>query len=101
MFDEHTSVVSAVEYLSFGSNRDIICSGSFDNTIRFWDVRFNKQLDIIKGNKGDCGIFCLKYLPLKNEKSSNENTASNNDYDFNLCCSSLCGPIHIWGCNKK
>ncbi|ETO01074.1 hypothetical protein RFI_36367, partial [Reticulomyxa filosa] len=97
MFDEHTSVVSAVEYLSFGSNRDIICSGSFDNTIRFWDVRFNKQLDIIKKNKGDCGIICLKYLPLNDENSIHENTASNNDYYFNLCCGSFCGRIRIWG----
>ncbi|ETO12560.1 hypothetical protein RFI_24815 [Reticulomyxa filosa] len=43
------------------------------NIVRFWDVRLNKQLDILKGNKGDAGLFCIKYLLLKKGNSTNQN----------------------------
>ncbi|ETO00420.1 hypothetical protein RFI_37027 [Reticulomyxa filosa] len=60
-----------------------ICSGSNDNTIRFWDIRSNKnELYMIKGNKyEDDGITCLKFLPLKKKEKENENK-KNIDYDF-------------------
>ncbi|ETO04629.1 hypothetical protein RFI_32766 [Reticulomyxa filosa] len=53
---------------------NMICSGSMDNTIRFWDVRLNKkELYALKGyNKKDNGIYCLTFLPL------------NNNFGFNL-----------------
>ncbi|ETO33711.1 F-box and wd40 domain protein, partial [Reticulomyxa filosa] len=39
-------------------NSNVICSGSFDNTIRFWDIRSNKnKLYMIKGDRKDFGIF--------------------------------------------
>ncbi|ETN98146.1 hypothetical protein RFI_23059, partial [Reticulomyxa filosa] len=53
---------------------NVICSGSKDNTIRFWDIRTNKnQLHVIKGDKKeDYGIYCLKLLQFK-KKSKNNN----------------------------
>ncbi|ETO11186.1 hypothetical protein RFI_26190 [Reticulomyxa filosa] len=51
-----------------GSN--VICSGSIDNTIRFWDIRSNKnKLYIIKLNER---AFCLKFRELKKKANSNE-----------------------------
>ncbi|ETO14395.1 WD-40 repeat-containing protein [Reticulomyxa filosa] len=56
VFRLHKSPVYAVEYSPFvipnniGGNSNVICSGSCDNTIQFWDIRSNKnQLYIIKG----------------------------------------------------
>ncbi|ETO10687.1 hypothetical protein RFI_26689 [Reticulomyxa filosa] len=48
-FNGHTNNVNVVEYSPFvvnnievGGNSNVICSGSNDNTIRFWDIRSNK-----------------------------------------------------------
>ncbi|ETO14539.1 ribosome assembly protein 4 (RSA4) [Reticulomyxa filosa] len=99
VFNGHKGIVWAVEYSPFAVanseiyfNSNVICSGSSDNTIRFWDIRSNKnQLYMIKGdNKEYGGILCLKFLQLK--KNNNEF-----DCDINLCYGSLSGLIHIWG----
>ncbi|ETO34533.1 WD-40 repeat protein, partial [Reticulomyxa filosa] len=76
VFNGHKDYVNAVEYaplvinnigISDGSN--VICSGSNDNTIRFWDIRSNRQeLYIINADDQDRGIICLKFLKLKNNR---------------------------------
>ncbi|ETO10624.1 hypothetical protein RFI_26753, partial [Reticulomyxa filosa] len=78
LFNGHANGVSAVEYSPFvimnsigvGGSPNVICSGSLDSTIRFWDIQSNKnELYVIKGDKNkDGGIFCLKFLPLKKKK---------------------------------
>ncbi|ETO07079.1 WD-40 repeat-containing protein, partial [Reticulomyxa filosa] len=99
VFNGHTDLVFAVEYSPFIiknsiSNSNVICSGSTDNTIRFWDIRSNKnELYMIKGNeKEDCGIWCLKFIGLK-KKDKTKNVT----YDLHLCYGSRNGPIRIWG----
>ncbi|ETO08241.1 WD-40 repeat protein [Reticulomyxa filosa] len=108
VFNGHTKEVMTVVYSSFvnsnsnicdrngieiGDISNIICSGSFDNTIRFWDIRSNKELHVMKGDdKEDDGIRSLKFLPL--EKKEN---AKNVDCGFNLCYGSKKGPIRVWG----
>ncbi|ETO05898.1 WD-40 repeat protein, partial [Reticulomyxa filosa] len=96
VFNGHTSTVFSVEYSPFVikdsiGNFNVICSGSNDNTICFWDIRSNKsQLHIIKGNeKEDDVIYCVKFVGLKKK----ENTT----YDLNLCYGSHKGFIRIWG----
>ncbi|ETO12743.1 hypothetical protein RFI_24632, partial [Reticulomyxa filosa] len=79
VFNGHTNAVFSAEYSPFViknsiGNSNVICSVSLDNTIRFWDIRSNKnQLYMIKGfKKKDNGIHCLKFILLKNkEKSKN------------------------------
>ncbi|ETO31962.1 WD repeat-containing protein [Reticulomyxa filosa] len=96
-FIGHTDVVWAVEYLPFvvdnkevGETSSVICSGSWDNTIQFWDIRSNKnELYVIKANmKENQGITCLKFVPLKKKE---------NDNGVNLFYGSTNGPIHRWG----
>ncbi|ETO17681.1 G-protein beta WD-40 repeats containing protein [Reticulomyxa filosa] len=99
IFNGHTTYVYAAEYSPFvvknievGGNSNVICSGSEDNTIRFWDIRSNnKELYVINGDKEGDGILCLKFLQLKKNKKNNNNC------DVNLCYSSRLGPIRIWG----
>ncbi|ETO12235.1 WD-40 repeat protein, partial [Reticulomyxa filosa] len=99
VFNGHTSYVYAVEYSPFVikniiGNSNVICSGSEDNTIRFWDIRSNKkQLYMIKGDENeDFGIYCLKFIGLKKKDKTKDVK-----YDWNLCYGSVNGPIRIWG----
>ncbi|ETO07251.1 WD-40 repeat protein, partial [Reticulomyxa filosa] len=86
VFNGHTDSANAVEYSPFViknniGNSNVICSGSRDNTIRFWDVRLNKnELYMIKGDKKDYGITCLKFIVLKKKVNTKNAT-----YDLNLC----------------
>ncbi|ETO02374.1 hypothetical protein RFI_35062, partial [Reticulomyxa filosa] len=61
---------------------NVICSGSDDSTIRFWDIRSNKnELYMIKRDKKeDDGIFCLKFIGLKKK-----NETKNVTYDLKVC----------------
>ncbi|ETO24585.1 G-protein beta WD-40 repeats containing protein [Reticulomyxa filosa] len=107
VFNGHTNWVWSVEYSSFvvnntevGSNSNVVCSGSWDNTIRFWDIRSNKkELYIIKGDKKkDERIYCFKFVPLKKKGQNNENEKKkNSDCGFNLYYGSHGHHIIVWG----
>ncbi|ETO18739.1 WD-40 repeat protein [Reticulomyxa filosa] len=104
VFTKHQSHVYSVEYSPFvvnnieiGDNSNVICSGSTDNIIRFWDIRSSKkELYLIKGDKKDAGIRALKFIPLKTKKKKSTDNR-NIGCDINLCYGSLGGLIHIWG----
>ncbi|ETO06151.1 WD repeat-containing protein [Reticulomyxa filosa] len=77
IFNGHTDIIDAVEYSPFVinnidicGNSNVICSGSQDNTICFWDIRSNKnELYMIKEKENeDDRITRLKFLPLKKKK---------------------------------
>ncbi|ETO10521.1 WD-40 repeat protein [Reticulomyxa filosa] len=77
MFNGHTDDVRTVEYSPFainnseiGGNSAVICSGSWDNSIRFWDIRSNKkELTVINEYYG---IYCLKFLRLNIQENNNK-----------------------------
>ncbi|ETO33890.1 WD-40 repeat protein [Reticulomyxa filosa] len=104
VFNGHTDYVYTVEYSPFvvnnieiGCYSNVICSGSMDNTICFWDIRSNKkELSVIKGDNDnddeEDGILCLKFISLKKRLNTKNNT-----YALNLCYGSIKGPIYIWG----
>ncbi|ETO30705.1 F-box and wd40 domain protein [Reticulomyxa filosa] len=104
IFNGHTRNVNIVEYSQFavknsevGGSSNVICSGSGDNTIRFWDIRSSKkELYRIKGSNKDDEILCLKFLLFKNRENKNK-INDNCGYDINMCHGSFKGPIHIWG----
>ncbi|ETO14593.1 WD repeat-containing protein [Reticulomyxa filosa] len=102
VFNGHTNWIRVVEYSPFvvnnneiGGNSNVICSGSLDDTIRFWDIRSNKnELYVIKGEKaGGRGILCLRFLQLK----KNIESTNNRGYDINLYYGSCNSNICIWG----
>ncbi|ETO11755.1 WD-40 repeat-containing protein [Reticulomyxa filosa] len=102
-FYGHKNHVTAVAYSPFvvnntkiGGSSNVLCSGSSDNTIRFWDVRLNmKEVFLIRG-ENECGITSLKFISLKKKGEDNKST-SNYTYDLNLCFGSYQGPVCIWG----
>ncbi|ETO27381.1 G-protein beta WD-40 repeats containing protein [Reticulomyxa filosa] len=103
-FNGHMDVVLCVEYSPFiiknnnevSGNSNVICSGSRDNTIFFWDIRSNRdEIHMIEGEKGNYGIRCIKFVLLKNRGKSDGQKS--NDCDVNLFYGSHNGPIHVWG----
>ncbi|ETN98821.1 hypothetical protein RFI_38666, partial [Reticulomyxa filosa] len=76
LFNGHLHSIMSVGYSPFvvdnseiGGISNVICSGSLDNTIRFWDIRSNKkELYVIKESRG---IICLKFLESKKKTKSN------------------------------
>ncbi|ETO07402.1 WD-40 repeat protein [Reticulomyxa filosa] len=78
VFNRHTYTVNAIEYSTFivnnieiGGSLNVICFGSWDNTIRFWDIRSNiNELYVMKGENNDDGIVCFKFLQLKKRKEN-------------------------------
>ncbi|ETO03662.1 hypothetical protein RFI_33742, partial [Reticulomyxa filosa] len=95
----HSDTVSCVEYLLLKSRKSsscligstkAICSGSYDNTIRFWDIRKLETFHKINGKDTDGGITCFKFFPLEDaENGFNGNYA--------LCYGSKKGPIRMHG----
>ncbi|ETO32886.1 hypothetical protein RFI_04229 [Reticulomyxa filosa] len=105
VFYGHITSVFAVEYSPFiienreavGGNSNVICSGSYDNTIRFWDIRANKnELYVINGDKEDNGIRSLKFVSLKKKVKNNEQK-SNDGCGVHLYYCSRKGLIRVWG----
>ncbi|ETO01316.1 F-box and wd40 domain protein [Reticulomyxa filosa] len=90
LFNGHTNFISSVEYSPFiiknineTFNSNVICSGSLDGTIRFWDIRKNKDelYNIVNTN----GIYSVKFLPLKKQEYKRKNRNDHN-YDINAHC---------------
>ncbi|ETO34242.1 WD repeat-containing protein, partial [Reticulomyxa filosa] len=84
VFNGHTDCVNAVEYSPFvvnnneiGGSSNVICSGSRDSTIRFWDIRSTNEK-----------VMSLKFLSLK--KKENESCV------FNLCYGSTMVTFIFW-----
>ncbi|ETO09004.1 hypothetical protein RFI_28383, partial [Reticulomyxa filosa] len=99
VFNGHTSYVWSVEYSPFViknsiCNPNVICSGSLDNTIRFWDIR--SKTNELYVMQLDEEIYCLKFIELKKKINDNENK-SNSDSCINLCYGSSKGLIRFWG----
>ncbi|ETO08911.1 hypothetical protein RFI_28476 [Reticulomyxa filosa] len=104
LFNGHSMGVTCVEYSPFvikdssqviGGYSNVVCSGSFDNTICFWDIRSNKdKLHVIEGDyKEDYGIMCFKFLHFKKKSKIKDNV----DCGVNMCYGSCKGCIRIWG----
>ncbi|ETO34503.1 WD repeat-containing protein, partial [Reticulomyxa filosa] len=102
LFDRHKNDVTCVEYSPFviknsseviNGNSNVICSGSDDKTIRFWDIRSNKnELYVINTNKK---VLCLKFIELKKRLNNNEKKSNVNSC-VNLCYGSN-NLIYVWG----
>ncbi|ETO33088.1 WD-40 repeat protein [Reticulomyxa filosa] len=106
LFNGHTSAVASVEYSPFiiknndeivGGNSNVICSGSWDTTIQFWDIRSNKnELFVLKGDHmEDTAIISLKFASLK--KREDYGQKSNDGCGVHLYYGSWRGPIRAWG----
>ncbi|ETO06344.1 hypothetical protein RFI_31052, partial [Reticulomyxa filosa] len=87
VFNGHTSHVCAADYSPFAikninkvidSNSKVICSGSSDKTIRFWDIRSNKnELCVMKVDEK---VACLKFIELKKKVNNDPKKLNGNCY---------------------
>ncbi|ETO08860.1 WD-40 repeat protein, partial [Reticulomyxa filosa] len=84
-FTADTNYVYSIDHLIF-NNCQLICSGSFDATVRVWDIYNNKQIMSIKGHSSH--VFCVKFSSYYYHNHQNVICSSSNDktirfWDFN------------------
>ncbi|ETO36436.1 hypothetical protein RFI_00627 [Reticulomyxa filosa] len=113
-------MVNSIDYSTFDDCEllNTILSGSHDKSVRLWDIRSGKQIQVFNGHtntvfsveyspfnelhiikedeKEDSGILCLKFVSLKKK----DNT-KNVKYDLDLCYGSCNGPIRIMSLLNK
>ncbi|ETO03001.1 hypothetical protein RFI_34410 [Reticulomyxa filosa] len=64
IFTGHKATSYDIEYSPFVN---IVCSASYDHTIRFWSTKMNNQDHCINTSKNkDNGIKCIKFIKSKN-----------------------------------
>ncbi|ETO15401.1 WD-40 repeat-containing protein [Reticulomyxa filosa] len=109
LFRGHTGSVYVAEYSPYINsssslidwikgevgNSNVICSGSLDETIRFWDIRSAKELHTFTGNSNDGAILCLKFFTSHKKDQNKQDTNSKNN--SHLYYGSIKGTINILG----
>ncbi|ETO36639.1 hypothetical protein RFI_00423, partial [Reticulomyxa filosa] len=97
IFNGHTSVVCDIEFSPFNRGR-YLCSGSYDNTIRLWDVKTSKSLHVFNGHENS--ILCVDISPLQSSNKDNNNKMNNigviGGNGYTICSGSDDKTIRIW-----
>ncbi|ETO36851.1 hypothetical protein RFI_00211 [Reticulomyxa filosa] len=68
IFNGHTGCIYGIEFSPFNDGR-YLCSGSYDKTIRLWDVETSKSLHIFNGHKDTA--WCVDISPLQSNNNNN------------------------------
>ncbi|ETO00719.1 WD repeat-containing protein [Reticulomyxa filosa] len=66
IFNRHANGVCGIKFSSFNDSR-YLCSGSYDNIIRLWDVETSKPLHIF--NRNGYGVLCVDISSLQSNGS--------------------------------
>ncbi|ETO33068.1 hypothetical protein RFI_04039, partial [Reticulomyxa filosa] len=82
-FIGHNDIVYSIDFLGFGDNQ-FICSGSYDQTIRVWNVETCKQIKSFNQHLG--WAYCVKFSPY-HYYNHRQNV---------ICSSSSNNTIHFW-----
>ncbi|ETO32929.1 G-protein beta WD-40 repeats containing protein [Reticulomyxa filosa] len=90
---------------SSSSTGYVICSGSCDKTIRFWDIRTTKELFVLNGHESS--IYSLQFAQLQTSITADTNSKNNESDDTSntvasssqhvLCSASHDKTICLWG----
>ncbi|ETO06100.1 WD repeat-containing protein, partial [Reticulomyxa filosa] len=82
-FTKHKSIVWSIDFVKF-DDRQLICSGSSDKTVRIRDIDKNKQIQSLKEHSSD--VLCVKFSPHH----------YNNHRQYVICSSSSDKTIRFW-----
>ncbi|ETO14927.1 hypothetical protein RFI_22441, partial [Reticulomyxa filosa] len=81
-FTGHTDIVWSIDYSTY-NDCQFICSGSYDQTVRVWDVDNNKLIQSFNGHTDE--VYCVKFSPYHYH-----------NHHQNVICSSSDENIRFW-----
>ncbi|ETO34634.1 WD-40 repeat-containing protein [Reticulomyxa filosa] len=81
-FFQHTNCVKSIDYSTFNDNQ-LICSGSYDNTVRVLDIANNKQIRLF--NEHSSLVFCVKFSQY-HRHNYHSNVVCSAYYDTTIRC---------------
>ncbi|ETO36526.1 WD-40 repeat-containing protein [Reticulomyxa filosa] len=93
-----SNIINNYKY-SMGTLVIYLCSGSYDKTIRLWDVETSKSLHVFNGHT--LYIWCVDISPLQGNYSNNNDNKINNiglivGNGYTICSGSFDKTIRIW-----
>ncbi|ETO08468.1 hypothetical protein RFI_28918, partial [Reticulomyxa filosa] len=76
----HTSSVHGIDYSTL-DGRQLLCSGSSDNTVRVWDIETNTQIQLFDGHSSS--VLSVKFSPY-HYHTKNRNVICSSSYDYTV-----------------
>ncbi|ETO19693.1 hypothetical protein RFI_17538, partial [Reticulomyxa filosa] len=80
-FNGHTDIVCSIDYSTFDCSQ-FICSGSYDKTVRIWDIDNNKQIQSFNGHSSF--VHCVKFSPY-HYHNYRQNVICSSSSDSTIC----------------
>ncbi|ETO16768.1 G-protein beta WD-40 repeats containing protein [Reticulomyxa filosa] len=72
----------------------LLCSACCDKTVRLWDIKTSKQLQVLDGHTDI--VWCVDFSPLQSNSNGNSNIGDIGGIGYTICSGSRDKTIRFW-----